>query len=248
MRRIVCLAVALALTGVVRADDQADLQKVIDKAIKATGEEKFTKYKGVTFKMKGKFYGMGEGIDYTGDVVVQYPDKTRVKIEAGTGDMKFVFMKVLNGDKLYIKLGDNVQEVDDKEQIAEAKEEMYRDRLASLVPLKEKGFTLAALGEVKVEGKPAIGIRVSSKGHRDLNMFFDKDSGLLVKTESTVKDPMTGGKEETQEELYSDYKDIGGAKFASKLVINRDGKKYIDAEVSDVEPKEKLDDALFGKP
>ncbi len=37
MRRIVCLAAALALVGVARADGQADLQKVIDKAIKATG-------------------------------------------------------------------------------------------------------------------------------------------------------------------------------------------------------------------
>jgi hypothetical protein len=248
MRRIVCLAAALALVGVARADDQADLQKVIDKAIKATGAETGAKFKGETFKMKGKFYGMGEGIDYTGEVAVQYPDKSRIRIDAGAGDMKFTFIKVFNGDKLWIKLGDNVQEVDDKEQIAEAKEEMYRDSLTALLPLKEKGITLSSLGDVKVNDKPAIGIRVSSKGHRDVNLFFDKDSGFLVKSESTVKDDMAGGKEVAQEELYSDYKDVGGVKHPSKLVISRDGKKYVDAEVSDLEMKEKLDDGTFGKP
>src|SRR5262249_9165742 len=81
MRTCVCLAVALAVAaaGAARADDQADLRKVIDKAIKAMGgEEKLAKYKAETFKMKGKFYGMGEGIDYTGQWQVQAPDKIRI--------------------------------------------------------------------------------------------------------------------------------------------------------------------------
>ena len=60
MRKCVCVAVVLAVAtaGAARADDQADLRKVIDKAIKASGgEEKLAKFKAETFKMKGKFYG-----------------------------------------------------------------------------------------------------------------------------------------------------------------------------------------------
>lgn len=251
MRRIVCLAVALALAaaGAARADEQADMKAVIDKAIKAAGgEEKLAKFKAATFKAKGKFYGMGEGIDYTGEYAVQQPDKFRVRIEAGSGDNKFVFVRVVNGDKLWSKLGDKAQEVTDKDEIAEAKENGYAGWVTTLVPLKDKGFTLASLGEVKVDGKPAVGVRVSHKGHRDVNLFFDKDKGLLVKSETTVKDFMAGGKESTQETLYSGYKEAGGVQHPTKLVINRDGKKYVDSEVTEYEPKEKLDDSEFGKP
>jgi outer membrane lipoprotein-sorting protein len=252
MRRIVCLAAALvvAATGAARAAEKSDAKAIVEKAIKARGgEEKLAKFKAFTFKMKGKFYGMGEGIDYTGEWSVQAPDKMRFKIEGGAGDMKFTFARVLNGDKMWTKIGDDVQAVDDKDQIKEAQEEMYGDYVTSLVPLvKEKGFTLASLGEVKVDGKPAVGVRVSHKGHRDINLFFDKDSGLLVKTEHTVKDFMAGGNEQTQETIYSDYKEFGGVKHPAKMVINRDGKKFVEGEITEFEPKEKLDDSVFGKP
>jgi hypothetical protein len=250
MRRIVCLAtvLALAVAGAARADEQADMRKVIDKAIKAAGgEEKLAKYKAATFKDKGKFYGMGEGIAYTGEFAVQQPDKIRIRIEGG-GDTKFVFVRVFNGEKLWTKLGDNTQEVTDKDEIAEAKENSYATWVTSLVPLKDKGFTLASLGEVKVHDKPAVGVRVSHKGHRDVNLFFDKDKGLLVKSETVVKDFMAGGKEFTQETLYENYKESGGVQRAMKLVINRNGEKYIESEVTEFEPKEKLEDAEFAKP
>jgi outer membrane lipoprotein-sorting protein len=244
----VCLAVALvvAASGAARADEKADAKALIEKAIKAKGgEAKLAKFHAETFKGKGKFYGMGDGVDYTGEWSVQYPDKMRVEIKSGD----FTFVRAINGDKVWVKLGDNAQDVDDKEQVKEAKENMYAEGVASLLPLvKEKGFELAPLGEVKVDGKPAAGVRVTHKGHRDVNLFFDKDSGLLVKSETVVKDEMTGGKEETQETLYSDYKEIGGVKHPTKVVINRDGKKYVDAEMSDFEAKDKIDDKVFEKP
>lgn len=250
MQKSMCWIATLMLVAAVgaRADDQAEMKALVDKAIKAAGgEAKLAKFAAHTFKGKGKFYGTGEGVDYTGDWAVQQPDKQRVQIETG-GDMKFIFVRVVNGDKLWLKLGDQVTQVNDKEEIAEAREASYVSWVTSLVPLKDKAFQLAPLGELKVDGKPAVGVRVSHKNHRDVNLYFDKDKGLLVKAESIVRDVMAGGKELTQVFLYSDYKEKDGAQLAMKLVINRDGKKYVDVELTEVEPKEKLDDALFGKP
>src|SRR5262249_1121872 len=148
-----------------KKDDKADLLKIIDKAIKATGgEEKITKLKATTFKGKGTFYGMGDGVEYTGEWAVQPPDKLRFQIEGGAGDMKFTFIRVVNGDKAWSKFGDQVMEVDNKDELAEIKEDMYAGWVATLVPLKDKAYTLAALGEVKVDGKPAVGVKVSHKG------------------------------------------------------------------------------------
>jgi len=249
--RIVYLALTLTLTmaGTARADKQADAKAVIDRAIKATGgAAKLAQFKAETFKGKGKFYGMGEGVDYTGEWAVQHPDKMRVQIDGEAGGMKFTFVRVVNGGKVWAKFGDMTQEVDDKDQIAEAKEAGYVGWVTTLVPLTGKGFQLAPLGEVKVDDKPAVGVRVSHKGHRDINLFFDKDKGLLVKSETTVKDPMAGGKEVTQEALYSDYKEVSGVKRPMKLVVNRDGKKYVTSELTEIELKEKLDASVFDKP
>jgi hypothetical protein len=33
-----------------------------------------------------------------------------------------------------------------------------------------------------------VGVRVQSNGHRDIDLYFDKESGLLVKTESRILD------------------------------------------------------------
>jgi hypothetical protein len=157
---------------------------------------------------------------------------------------------VVNGDKVWMKFaGQEASAVDDKDEIAEAKEAAHAGWVATLLPLlKEKDFTFSALGEVKVEDKPAVGVRVAHKGHRDVNLFFDKDKGLLVKTETVVKDLMGGGQEVTQDSILSDFKEVGGAKRAMKIVINRAGKKYVEADITEMEPKEKLDDSVFAKP
>jgi hypothetical protein len=252
MQRLVCLTAALVLmtSGTAFADDKADVKAVIAKAIKAAGgEEKLAKFTGETFKGKGKYYGMGEGIDYTGEWAVQLPDKARVKIDTTAGNMKFTFVRVVNGDKVWRKLGEEkAQLLDNKEEIAEAREELHAEWVATLIPLKNKGFQLAPLGEIKVDGKPAVGVRVSNKGRRDVNLYFDKDKGLLVKSETLIKDHDAGGKEMTQEVLYSNYKEVNGVKRPMQVVINRDGKKYIESEMTEVEPKEKIDDAVFGQP
>ena len=52
----------------------------------------------------------------------------------------------------------------------------------------------------------------------------------------------------TQETLYSEFKEVKGALKPTRVLINRDGKKYVDGEISDFELKEKLDDSVFAKP
>jgi outer membrane lipoprotein-sorting protein len=252
MRRILCLAVALlpAACATALADEESDLKAIIAKAIKAAGgEEKLDKFPAQTFKGKGKWYGMGDGIDYTGTWDVQRPDKLRVQIDVSAGGMNFTFIRVVNGDKVWSKFNDTTTAVDDKDEIKETKESLYVGRLTTLLPLlKEKDFKLTPLDEIKVDGKPAVGVHVFHKDHRDVNLYFDKDKGLLVKVETTVKDFMEGGKEFKQETIYGDHKEVNGLQVPMKLVINRDGKKYIDTEVTEIEPKEKLDDSVFGKP
>jgi hypothetical protein len=114
------------------------------------------------------------------------------------------------------------------------------------VPLKDKAFTLAPLGEVNIDKRPALGVRVSSKGHRDVSLYFDKRTALLAKTEARVKDD--DGQEVTEETYSSDYQEVQGTKQAMKFTIKRDGKPYLEGEVTEYKLSESLDESMFAKP
>src|SRR6516225_4255275 len=153
MRRIagiVGIVGLLAIVCPVRGQDDAQLREIIAKAIKAHGgADNLTKLKASVSKTKGKYYGMGDGIDYTGETSVQLPDRIRNEVEADVNGQKFKFEQVVDGDKGWMKFGDNTEELN-KEMLEEAKEEMNATQIGHLVALTGKDYKLSTLGESKV--------------------------------------------------------------------------------------------------
>jgi hypothetical protein len=232
----------------VRADEDAELREVVERAIKAHGGlDNLTKFKASASKQKGKFHGLGQALDYASDVSVQLPDCFRIEVRSKAGDQDFTFIQVIAGNKGWFKFGDNTQELD-KDMLAEAKEQMNASNISHLACLKDKEYKLSPLGEVKVGDRPAIGVRVEHKGCRDVSLFFDKKKGLLLKMETRGKDVMQGGQEYTATTRYDDYKEIEGIMVAHKTNIERDGKPYVDGEMTEATISEKLDDSVFAKP
>ena len=113
--------------------------------------------------------------------------------------------------------------------------------------LKDKAYTLSALKEVKVNGKAAVGVKVAAKGHKDIELYFDKDSGLQVKTVRVSLDPQTM-KDVSYEVIYSDIKEFNGVKHATKALVNQDGKKYMEMEITEFKALDKVDEKEFAKP
>jgi outer membrane lipoprotein-sorting protein len=200
------------------------------------GEDKLEKSRAMTWKESGTFYGMGAGIPYTGTYAAEHPGKFRMEIENA-------FTLILDGEKGWLS-GEEMT----KDQLAEAKETRHAEAIVRLVPLtKNNDFTLEVLPDAKVGDKPMTVIKVSSKGHRDVTLFFDKQSGMLVKSAYKVKDDQSG-QQVTQEAVYSAHKDVDGIKVPMKITLTRDGNKFVEAEISDVKLAEKLDDKTFAKP
>jgi hypothetical protein len=245
----VSLAACLALTILVRADDQADARKVVERAIKASGGGKnLTKFRATTVKFKGKFYQNDSGVAYTGEIVAQYPGQQKLTINFEMGGMAVTFTRVVNKDKGWTKINTMEATALGKAELAEEKEQMYARSLGTLLPLREKGVQLSPVGEVQVGKHNAVGVKVSRKGHRDVNLYFDKKTGLLLKSETIVK-AMETGSEVSFEAFYDNYKEVEGIKRPSKMQMKMDGKKYVDIdETTDVTVHDKLDDSEFAKP
>jgi hypothetical protein len=240
---------AMLLVGVrpASADDvEKDAKAIIVKAIEAQGgAANLEKYKASSVKTKGKFYGFGLNADTTGTIQAMEPDKLRLESKSKADGADFVFLMVVNGDKGWMVFGGNNTELD-KEMMAETREQLYAGQVSDLRGLTDKGVKLTSTGATKIGDKSAVGVKVSCKGHRDVNLFFDKDTNLLLKSETRATEPSSG--EVNVETLYSDYKKVNGRMVAHKVIVKHDGKPYSDAEVTEVKLTESLPDSTFAKP
>jgi hypothetical protein len=237
-------ALGLLAVGAARADE-AGARAVLDKALAAHGGlDTLKKYPALTVKAKGKVYLMGSAVDFTSETNAQAPDRLRADVRGG----EFKVVRILNGDKGWrVALGE--AKPMGKEELAESLEELHAIAVARLVPLAGEGYKLTPLPEVTVGDQPAVGLKVEHKGRRDVSLYFDKKTGLLVKLQTRVKDVLGGGGEEvTREILYDDYKKVDGVQVPHKVTIKHDGKRALEYEVTEAKPAEKLDDALFAKP
>jgi hypothetical protein len=249
-RRASCVAIVLILAASQAwSVQEPDVRATIARAIQAKGgEANEAKYKGMTMKGAGMFYGLGEAIPYTGEWHFQGHTQSKFTLEIKVMNQVLTFTQIVNGDKGWVKFNDEVKDMS-ADELAEEKQAMYAKWVTTLVPLKDKAFKLATLGEVKIDDKAAVGVRVSQAGKRDINLFFDKAGGLLVKAEHQVKDVKGGGDQEMSEEtFYSDYKQIQGAKYPTKVIIKRDAKLYVEGEMSEIRLLERVDEAVFAKP
>lgn len=246
MTRFALLAVGFALAAAPARADEADARKLIEKAVKAHGgQDAIDKLPAVASAFKGTFHGMGDGVPITATVST-HDTKQRVELEVEAGGMKIPIVIVVAGDKGWSKIAKDVTEMD-KDQLAEANEQAYAAWVATLAPLKGKEFKFATVGEVKIEGKEAVGVKVSSKGHRDIDLYFDKTSGLLIKTETRVKDEGSG-QEVSEESFLSEYKAVQGVQHAMKFTVKRNGKLFLEGETTEVTMSDKFPADTFAKP
>jgi hypothetical protein len=131
--------------------------------------------------------------------------------------------------------------------VAEERERIHADWVMSLRPLRSPSLHFKLLDETRVGGRPAVGVEVTSKGHRAVRLFFDRERGLLLKSETRLKD-VASDKEVAHEEFYSDYREVQGVQLPMHVETRRDGRRYSESRRSDVKLLEKLDDKLFNEP
>lgn len=238
--------ILLAAVAPARADEDAKLREIVAKAIKAHGgADKLAKFNAMQTKAEGKLEILS-GIPFTSESTVQYPDKFKEVAQMEIMGQQVKVITVYDGKKASITANGKAVPVTDKIQ-NEIKEAMEMAGVMRMVLLTNKGYELSSLGEIQVNGRPAVGVRVSHKGSRDLNLYFDKKTGLVAKAERRGVDPMSG-QEFTEERIVKEYQDKDGVKVAKKVLVNRDGKKYMEVEVSDVKFLDKVDPSEFKEP
>src|SRR5262245_507178 len=242
------LAVVFAAAGAAAADDKAEA--VVKKAIEAHGgADTLNKYMASKYTVKGEIDVQGTATEFTGAMANAVPGKFRMNIDLEVMGMKISVTQVLNGDKAKrtVKVGDMVipQEVE-KDEMKMGQAGQAAQKLTPL--LDAKAFTIRAADDEDVNGKKAaVGVATPKAIDKEIKLYFDKESGLLVKTGHKGLGPGDGGarSEVYQESYLSEFKKVSGVQVPTKIVLHHDGKKFMTANMSDYEVLEKIDDKEF---
>jgi hypothetical protein len=221
MRRLLLssLAVGLLLAPAgVRAGE--DPRAVIERAVKALGGlDRIRQVKAVHRRSKGVY--VQEKEVFTSETFSQDPGRLKLVLRSKDPDNPMIRVLVLEGDKGWISFNGVTQDLGADMQ-ARMKRARHADKVAGLTALlrdKEKRYTLTALGASEVKGKPVVGVKVASAGQPDMNLYFDKATGLLVKTAQRVTEPRVDN-DHLQEWYYSDYRLLDPA-AADEAVLKR---------------------------
>jgi hypothetical protein len=243
---VLAMSFVSAVTGLSRADEK-DATPIIDKAIKALGgEEKLNNVKAYSIKSKGTITFGGNDNEFTAKATHEGLDHYRSEFEGRFGDNDVKGTTVLNGDKGWRKFGDMDMELDG-DAVTNEKRTIYLSVVPSMLTyVKSKGFKAEAAGEEKVGDKPAAVVKVTGPDSKDFKLFFDKESGLPVKSIATVVG--FDGNEFTQETSYENYKDFDGIKKATKVEAKRDGEKFVATELVEFKVLDKVEPDTFSQP
>jgi hypothetical protein len=234
---VIAVAVLAVTCGSARADDPK-AKAILDRAIKALGgEEKLAKIDAFSWKAKLTYGPAGQEMD--AEVIFKGLDHMRRAYG--------VNLVVLAGDKGWRKVRDSTKELSD-ESVAYEKRFIYLQSLPIiLLPITRNDFRCEATGEEKVGDKPALVLKITAPDGKDFTLFFDKETGLPVKEVAQLDVP--GGREVTAETAFSDYKDFGGIKKATRIEVKSSGFGSGSSQIiTDFQVLDKVDDGTFAKP
>lgn len=240
--RLFAILVVSGLAPAVPAQEPP--RAVIERAIVAHGgHARLALARCERVRLKGTMHVGSASLPFTNELAVALPGryKSVVTIDDGTRTRQVVH--VLDGEKAAALVDGQPQTVTGV-HLAQLRQTLQLEHAMRLMPLlTDAEFRLSGLGQVRYNNQVFAGVQVAGRGQRELKLWFDQASGLLVKSEHKLDGP--GGKDVLQEAFYADYRDAGGYRRPGKVVVLRDGKKVMEAELIDARRCERFEPDEF---
>jgi hypothetical protein len=221
--------------------------EVIAKAIAALGGEAVLRgAKAVSWKTETTMVFNAVESRGKGQTTIMGLDHMRQEFEGEFGGNPFKAVTVVSGDKGGRVFGDNRLGLR-ADEIANEKRTLWTVVAPVLVlPLKAPSFRLESVADATVDGKPCAGVRVTGPDKKPFTLYFDKQSGLPARLVAR----MTGfmGEDYDQETLFSDYREVEGIRKAMRIVVKRDGERFLEQKLTEFRVLKDVPPATFEPP
>jgi hypothetical protein len=205
MRRLSSALFVLVLLGGAEPVPAGDEPRaVIERALQAMGGVDTVRQRvAIRMKVKGSMASGDARLPLSGELW-EAGKRSRLTFHLDLLGNKVRATIVMNDDKSWLEVNGQVNNFS-KEDLDSQRASRHQDRVSGLTALlTDKGFTFAPLDDIRVAGRPARGIRVSYKGQPDTMLYFDRETGLLVKYGYRAK-KAGDDKEALHETILSDY-------------------------------------------
>ena len=238
------LAVAVAAFAGAAARGQ-EARETIDRAVRAVGgSSKLDKLKVMTYTARGTIASPAGDVAATREVMAQWPDLYRSTFGLILGDVKQQVTIALQGDRGWRAVGAQADDLG-LEETQVVRIDVYVAWLTTLRPLTDGSATLAAIPGATVNGRATVGVKATNRGRPDVSLYFDKETGLLVKAAFSTRE---AGVQIQKESVFADHKDFGGVKLPTRQTDFQNGKKAAEWTVTGYQFPDKIDRAKFAKP
>jgi hypothetical protein len=238
--RMVTAGLLLALITILPLAAQAmDADELIDKSIEASGG--LDKLKAVdSAKFTGKF--LAQGMEFPFTMTQKRPGMMRIDADI----MGSTMVQCFSGDKGWtINPMTGSTAAQPMSEMEEMSFKLQSDMDGILVDYAKKGYTVEYIGEADVEGTPTYQLKVDTNTGIVLNLFFDTEFFLNIKTESKI----TLDENEMATQTYmSDFQEVEGL-IMPFAIETRMGDMVVNQIMMEiVEYGIEVDDSLFEMP
>jgi hypothetical protein len=229
MRTLAAGCCLLLLAAVAPADDADDARALVDRAVRAVGgDPKLRALTGGTWKTNSTVQGRPSQAEFRGEIPGRFRhDGTRV-----VDGVPVPYSRIVDGDKGWVVTGGEARPMTPAELAGVRSSFEHKQLATTLLPLLGKDYTLQTAGQAVVGGRPVSAVKASRPGRADLTFYFDPETGLLTKSETTDTSPATGKARKVELE-FSDYRDFDGVKLAGKTKAYHDGELFIETELTE---------------
>jgi hypothetical protein len=237
----------LSLAGVSEPPAGNDPQTLIRRAIAAHGgADRLDRLRVVQEQTIGTLNLLGKKTAFTSETLQRLPGQFRHTLTSEVGGKQLTVIQVYDGKKGWVQEGGITREASEQ-ALAGWKAMAHATYVSSLTPLlaADKGYRLILLEEIKVLDRPALGVKITCPGQREVRLWFDRATGLLVKRDSR---PHAGSADSVQEEIFSDFKDVQGLKRPARVQILLNGVPHVEATIRSTQFLDRVDDKEFSKP
>lgn len=232
------------------ATEPDHITPIVNKAIQALSDPKLQgKHKGITLDMHFEITANGIAMKFQAGWSALGHDKYRAELTITDNQGKQQSgLLVVNG-----KNGWSIKE----QKLEQAEQYELVPVLVMLHAVRfcqkpgqllGKECKLSPLGELQIQDKTAVGLKIEQEGVRDIHMYFDKKTGLPLQSEFSVPKQPKSPIDTKIVFAFSDYKQVAGIKHFTKLTVYQEQKELATVELSNIRLHETLQADLFAKP
>jgi hypothetical protein len=212
---------------------------LLDRAIAAAGgAQRLESYPAFEWKGRAAVHGQ-RTITIEGRWQVEPPDRAVVETHDSAPGAGSPRRMILDGARGWGQRDGPPEPLPDA-LVAHEREQFYLYYLLRLVPLRSAGFQLTPLAP---DSSGHEGLRVTSPGRRDVDLYFDK-AAHPARLVTSLADPATG-KEIVEELRFVGLVEKQGVRWPRRIEITWDGRPYFELDIDEFSARPRLDPSLF---